>query len=62
MLSTLFLSLAVFTLMYVWLLLHRQRQLWLEDHAGAVSLDQAIAARHAEAGPTVTPPAGVLQP
>jgi heme exporter protein C len=63
MLSTLFLSLAVFTLIYVWLLLHRQRQLWLEDHAGAVSLDQAIAARHAEAAaPAVTPPAGVLQP
>ena len=62
MLFTLFLSLAVFTLIYVWLLLHRQRQLWLEDHAGALSLDQAIAARHAEASPAVTPPAGVLQP
>ena len=62
MLFTLFLSLTVFTLIYLWLLMHRQRQLWLEDHAGAVSLDLAIAARHAEAGRSVTPPAGVLQP
>jgi heme exporter protein C len=62
MLFTLFLSLAVFTLIYVWLLLHRQRQLWLEDHAGAVSLDTAIAARHAEAATAASPPAGALHP
>ena len=49
MLFTLFFGLFVFTLIYVWLLLHRQRQLWLEDHQGQTSLDQAIAERRAEA-------------
>ena len=49
MLFTLFVGLVVFTLIYVWLLLHRQRQLWLEDHQGQTSLDLAIAERRAEA-------------
>jgi heme exporter protein C len=48
MLFTLFLGLAVFTLVYVWLLLHRQRQLWLEDHELETDLDAAIAERRAE--------------
>ena len=52
MLFTLFLGLAVFTLIYVWLLLHRQRQLWLEDQQGDASLERAIAERRAEARPT----------
>ena len=53
MLFTLFFALAVFTLIYVWLLLHRQRQLWLEDHQGDAALDRAIADRRAEASVAV---------
>jgi heme exporter protein C len=49
MLFTLFLALMVFTLIYVWLLLHRQRQLWLEDHQLDADLDKAIAVRRGEA-------------
>jgi heme exporter protein C len=49
MLFTLFLALTVFTLIYVWLLLHRQRQLWLEDHQLDADLDKAIAVRRGEA-------------
>jgi heme exporter protein C len=45
----LFFGVVVFTLLYVWLLLHRQRQLWLEDRHGDSSLEQAIADRRAEA-------------
>jgi heme exporter protein C len=56
MLFTLFFALFVFTLIYVWLLLHRQRQLWLEDHQGQASLDQAIAERRAEAAGRPSPP------
>ena len=52
MLFTLFFGLVVFTLTYVWLLLHRQRQLWLEDQQGDASLERAIAERRAEARPT----------
>jgi len=52
MLFTLFFALVVFTLTYVWLLLHRQRQLWLEDQQGDASLERAIAERRAEARPT----------
>ena len=55
MLFTLFFGLFVFTLIYVWLLLHRQRQLWLEDHQGQTSLDQAIAERRAEATTRLSP-------
>jgi heme exporter protein C len=49
MLFTLFLSLAVFTLIYAWFVLHRARQLWLEDHQLEASLDVAIAERRREA-------------
>jgi len=48
MLFTLFLGVVVFTLMYVWLVLHRQRSLALDmlDDSG---LDNALTARRAEA-------------
>jgi heme exporter protein C len=64
MLFTLFFGLFVFTLIYVWLLLHRQRQLWLEDHQGQASLDQAIAERRAEAttAPSRTPRPAAVSP
>ncbi|MFM8648597.1 MAG: cytochrome c biogenesis protein CcsA [Actinomycetota bacterium] len=48
MLFTLFLGVIVFTLMYVWLLLHRQRALALQDLVDDTGLDLAIAARRAE--------------
>jgi heme exporter protein C len=50
MLFTLFLGVIVFTLMYVWLLLHRQRSLHLQDIVDDTGLDAAIAARRAEVG------------
>ncbi len=59
MLFTLFLSLTVFTLIYAWLLLHRSRQLWLEDHQLDASLDAAIAARRRESGASA--PAGATE-
>lgn len=50
MLFTLFLGVIVFTLMYVWMLLHRQRALTLEDMLDDTGLDRALAARRSEAG------------
>jgi heme exporter protein C len=38
----------VFTLLYVWLVLHRQRVLTLEDMLDDTSLDAALEARRAE--------------
>lgn len=49
MLFTLFLGVIVFTLMYVWMLLHRQRALTLQDMMDDVGLDVALEARRAEA-------------
>lgn len=49
MLFSLFLGLVAFTTVFVWLLLHRQRILYLEDHITDVGLDAAIEARRREA-------------
>ena len=49
MLFSLFLGVVVFTMMYVWLLLHRQRALALQDMLDDSGLDAALAARRAEA-------------
>lgn len=49
MLFSLFLGLVTFTLLYVWLVMHRQRALWIEDEWANKGLDAAIAARHEEA-------------
>jgi heme exporter protein C len=49
MLFTLFLGLVAFTALFVWLLLHRQRVLHLEDTVAGRGLDDAIAARRGEA-------------
>ncbi|MFM8562286.1 MAG: cytochrome c biogenesis protein CcsA [Acidimicrobiia bacterium] len=49
MLFCLFLGVVVFTLMYVWLLLHRQRALALQDLLDDSGLDVALATRRAEA-------------
>ncbi|MBM3827890.1 MAG: cytochrome c biogenesis protein CcsA [Actinobacteria bacterium] len=48
MLFSLFLGVIVFTLMYVWLVLHRQRALALQDMVEDFGLDAALAARRAE--------------
>jgi heme exporter protein C len=48
MLFTIFLGVIVFTLMYLWLLLHRQRALALQDLVDDTGLDLAIAARRTE--------------
>ena len=50
MLFSLFLGIIAFTLLYTWLVLHRQRTLWLEDAYADRGLDAAIAARREEAG------------
>lgn len=48
MLFTLFVGIIAFTLMYVWLVIHRQRTMAAEDTLEDVGLDAAIAARRAE--------------
>lgn len=48
MLFTLFLGLVAFTALYVWMLLHRQRGLALEDAVSDKGLDIAIEQRRAE--------------
>ena len=50
MLFTLFLGVIVFTLMYVWMLMHRQRVLTMQDMMDDVGLDAALRERRAEAG------------
>ena len=50
MLFTLFHGVIVFTLMYVWMMMHRQRALTLQDMMDDVGLDVALQARRAEAG------------
>jgi heme exporter protein C len=49
MLFTLFVGIIAFTLLYVWLVIHRQRTLTAEDAVDDAGLDAAIAARRAEA-------------
>lgn len=50
MLFTLMLGIVVFSLLFVWLLIHRFRVGWLEERAGASGIDQALTERRAEAG------------
>jgi heme exporter protein C len=49
MLFTLLLGIVAFTLLYVWLVIHRQRTLTAEDLLDDAGLDAAIAERRAEA-------------
>jgi heme exporter protein C len=49
MLFSLFVGLVAFTLLYVWLLLHRTRAMAMEDLLEDQGLDEALAARRAEA-------------
>ena len=50
MLFTLMLGIAVFGLLFTWLLVHRFRVGWMEERVAAVGLDDAIVERRAEAG------------
>ena len=50
MLFSLFVGVIAFTLLYVWLLLHRTRAMAMEDYLDDRGLEDAIAARRAEAG------------
>ena len=49
MLFSLFVGVVAFTLLYVWLLLHRTRAMAMEDLLEDQGLDEALAARRAEA-------------
>jgi heme exporter protein C len=49
MLFSLFLGLTAFSVLFVWLLLHRQRMIYLEDAMSSQGLDAAIEARRKEA-------------
>ncbi|MEM8619870.1 MAG: cytochrome c biogenesis protein CcsA [Actinomycetota bacterium] len=51
MLFSLFVGVVAFTLLYVWLLLHRTRSMWMEDLLDDRGLDEALAARRAEGAP-----------
>ena len=48
MLFSLMVGLVAFTLLYAWLVIHRQRVMYLEDRFEDVDLDDALAARRAE--------------
>lgn len=48
MLFSLFVGIVAFTLLYVWLVMHRQRALTADDAVETVGLDAAIAERRAE--------------
>jgi heme exporter protein C len=50
MLFSLFVGLIAFTLLYVWLLLHKQRVLAMEDALDTHGLDAALVERRAESG------------
>jgi heme exporter protein C len=49
MLFSLWVGVVAFTLMYVWLVLHRQRVLTMEDMVADAGLDRALAERREEA-------------
>ena len=49
MLFSLFVGMIAFTLLYVWLVLHRPRVMAMEDMLDDQGLDDALAARRAEA-------------
>lgn len=55
MLFSLFVGVIAFTLLYVWLVMHRQRALTLDDLYAERALDDAVAARRATATRTPTP-------
>jgi heme exporter protein C len=62
MLFTLMLGLAVFTVIYAWMLVHRFRIAWLEEQLERHGLDTALAERRAEAERGVERAVGIIVP
>jgi heme exporter protein C len=54
MLFSFFVGMIVFTMLYVWLVLHRQRVMAMQDALDDRGLDDALAARRDEAGVLTT--------
>lgn len=52
MLFSLFVGVVAFTLLYVWLLMHRTRAMAMQDYLDDRGLDEALEARRAEGEPT----------
>jgi heme exporter protein C len=52
MLFTLFVGVIAFTLVYFWLMLHKQRVLMMEAEVEDTDLEIALIERHAEGAPT----------
>lgn len=49
MLFSLFVGVVAFSLIYAWLVIHRTRVLWMEDHESQYGLEAAVEQRRAEA-------------
>ena len=62
MLFSLFVGVIAFTLLYVWLMLHRTRAMAMEDLLEERGLDDALAARRAESTATATATATTTAP
>ncbi len=62
MLFSLFVGVIAFTLLYVWLMLHRTRAMAMEDLLEERGLDDALVARQAEAAATTPPPTSTTTP
>ena len=62
MLFSLFVGVIAFTLLYVWLMLHRTRAMAMEDLLEERGLDDALVARRAEAAATTPPPTSTTTP
>jgi heme exporter protein C len=58
MLFSLFVGVVAFSLLYLWLVLHRTRAMAMEDAIDDRGLEQALAARRAEAPYPATAPTG----
>ncbi|MCU1503923.1 MAG: cmcC, partial [Ilumatobacteraceae bacterium] len=62
MLFSFFIGMVVFTMLYVWLVLHRQRVMALEDALEDRGLEDALAERRREAAGSIDPTAGSIDP
>ena len=62
MLFSLFVGVVAFSLLYVWLVMHRTRGMFMEDYLDDRGLDVALAARRAEAADAAAPARSSGQP
>ena len=62
MLFSLFVGVIAFSLLYVWLVMHRTRGMFMEDYLDDRGLDVALAARRAEAADAAVPARSTGQP